>query len=564
MKIKYKFVISLIVSIVISLIIGITGIYILHQQLNIEFEKSIISNERVMKFIDLSDLTKEYLQYYNLRSMEQWFITYDLIDSMIVIDESLSDEEKNILKKIKANHQDINLIFSDLVARSEKNFNILNTDINSSKPVEERFIIQINLKFQQIFSASEELIHISNDKIINKIRDSYFVMLGIIATIIPISGLIFFLMNSSVVSSIIKLQKATQEVRKRNYDVRVDIKSKDELEDLADSFNETTEALAQTEQSRNELDVSKTQFLSITSHELRSPMTPMKAQIQMLIKGYLGKLNKKQNESLDIVFRNIDRLDNIILDFLDISRIESARLKFNYLETNLSSYIKRLVNEMKGFLPEKKIEIILNMNKLPVIKVDPNRAMQVLRNLINNAMKFSDQNSKVVVDVKAQNKEILFKVKDTGIGILAKDQRRLFEPFYQVEQSLQRKYSGTGLGLSICKGIVESQGGKIWLDSIFGKGTTFYFTVPFKPVEKTKSINLLFSSEPQIQEKIKKLLIFYLGPIGESEFEKLKENIEYNNIESYLKELKAHHIIHKKSYDALIREISKILKVNKK
>ena len=564
MKIKYKFVISLIVSIVISLIIGITGIYILHQQLNIEFEKSIISNERVMKFIDLSDLTKEYLQYYNLRSMEQWFITYDLIDSMIVIDESLSDEEKNILKKIKANHQDINLIFSDLVARSEKNFNILNTDINSSKPVEERFIIQINLKFQQIFSASEELIHISNDKIINKIRDSYFVMLGIIATIIPISGLIFFLMNSSVVSSIIKLQKATQEVRKRNYDVRVDIKSKDELEDLADSFNETTEALAQTEQSRNELDVSKTQFLSITSHELRSPMTPMKAQIQMLIKGYLGKLNKKQNESLDIVFRNIDRLDNIILDFLDISRIESARLKFNYLETNLSSYIKRLVNEMKGFHPEKKIEIILNMNKLPVIKVDPNRAMQVLRNLINNAMKFSDQNSKVVVDVKAQNKEILFKVKDTGIGILAKDQRRLFEPFYQVEQSLQRKYSGTGLGLSICKGIVESQGGKIWLDSIFGKGTTFYFTVPFKPVEKTKSINLLFSSEPQIQEKIKKLLIFYLGPIGESEFEKLKENIEYNNIESYLKELKAHHIIHKKSYDALIREISKILKVNKK
>src|SRR3989344_3266522 len=160
MKIKYKFVISLIVSIAISLIIGITGIYILHQQLNIEFEKSIISNERVMKFIDLSDLTKEYLQYYNLRSMEQWFITYDLIDSMIVIDESLSDEEKNILKKIKANHQDINLIFSDLVARSEKNFNILNTDINSSKPVEERFIIQINLKFQQIFSASEELIHI--------------------------------------------------------------------------------------------------------------------------------------------------------------------------------------------------------------------------------------------------------------------------------------------------------------------------------------------------------------------------------------------------------------------
>ena len=564
MKIKYKFVISLIVSIVISLIIGITGIYILHQQLNIEFEKSIISNERVMKFIDLSDLTKEYLQYYNLRSMEQWFITYDLIDSMIVIDESLSDEEKNILKKIKANHQDINLIFSDLVARSEKNFNILNTDINSSKPVEERFIIQINLKFQQIFSASEELIHISNDKIINKIRDSYFVMLGIIATIIPISGLIFFLMNSSVVSSIIKLQKATQEVRKRNYDVRVDIKSKDELEDLADSFNETTEALAQTEQSRNELDVSKTQFLSITSHELRSPMTPMKAQIQMLMKGYLGKLNKKQNESLDIVFRNIDRLDNIILDFLDISRIESARLKFNYLETNLSSYIKRLVNEMKGFHPEKKIEIILNMNKLPVIKVDPNRAMQVLRNLINNAMKFSDPNSTIVIDVKAKNNEILFKVKDTGIGILAKDQRRLFEPFYQVEQSLQRKYSGTGLGLSICKGIVESQGGKIWLDSIFGKGTTFYFTVPFKPVEKTKSINLLFSSEPQIQEKIKKLLIFYLGPIGESEFEKLKENIEYNNIESYLKELKAHHIIHKKSYDALIREISKILKVNKK
>jgi len=117
-----------------------------------------------------------------------------------------------------------------------------------------------------------------------------------------------------------------------------------------------------------------------------------------------------------------------------------------------------------------------------MIEVDPNRVSQVLRNLVNNAIKFSKENEKVIVAAEHKGNEILFSVKDFGIGIAKDAQSRIFEPFFQTEQTMSRKYGGTGLGLSICKGIVEAQNGKIWFESEKGKGTTFYFTVPLKPV----------------------------------------------------------------------------------
>ena len=118
--------------------------------------------------------------------------------------------------------------------------------------------------------------------------------------------------------SVLKLEKG-------DFKTRVDIRTGDELEELGDAFNKTTEALGLTEEERRQIDRTKTRFLSITSHELRSPMTPMKAQLQMLLGGYFGKLTKKQKDSVDIILRNTDRLDHIIVDFLEISRIESAR-----------------------------------------------------------------------------------------------------------------------------------------------------------------------------------------------------------------------------------------------
>mgnify|MGYP003988183597 FL=1 len=272
-----------------------------------------------------------------------------------------------------------------------------------------------------------------------------------------------------------------------------------------------------------QLEKAKTEFLSITSHELRSPMTPMRAQLQMLLGGYFGKLTTKQKNSIDIVERNTSRLDKIIVDFLEISRIEAARLKFKFIRGDPNICVQNLVEEMKGFMPEKEIDIVFIQEKLPIIEHDPDRLCQVLRNLLNNAIKFTPEREKIIIKSKLYQGMILFSVQDKGGGIPKKDQQKIFEPFYQAENMYQHQSGGTGLGLAIVRGIVESQNGKVWFESEVGKGTKFSFTLPLKPVRKVKPIKLLFSAQSVNEEDIKLLFKKILGPIGGGEFESLKK-----------------------------------------
>ena len=211
---------------------------------------------------------------------------------------------------------------------------------------------------------------------------------ALIVVVIAIdAGIIGFFVSRSISKPIKQLYEATKEVEKGNFNVRTDIKTNDEIEELSNAFNRTTEALSKMNEERKQLDATKSEFLSITSHELRSPMTPLKAQLQMLENEYFGKLTKDQKESLAVIIRNADRLDKIILDFLEISRIESARLKFSFKETDLKEITEETVEFMKGFAKEKKIKLIIKIDKLPIIEADPDRISQVLRNLINNAIK---------------------------------------------------------------------------------------------------------------------------------------------------------------------------------
>ncbi len=359
------------------------------------------------------------------------------------------------------------------------------------------------------------------------------------------AGVIGYFVSRSISKPIKKLYDATKKLEQGKYDMKVDINTGDEIQRLAEAFNKTTKALSLLEQERNELDTAKTDFLSITSHELRSPMTPMKAQLQMLYQEYFGKLNEKQKESIEIITRNADRLDNIIVDFLEISRIEAARLKFNFKKISITETVKETVEFMKGFAQEKNIELVANLDEIPEIEADPDRISQVLRNLINNAIKFSEENSKIEITSELKNNYIQFSVKDLGCGLSNENQIRIFEPFYQVEGASRRKHGGTGLGLAICRGIVESQKGKIWVESKEGKGSKFFFTLPLEPVRDIKPIRLLFSRTSSIERKLKEEFKTMLGPLGINEFEELKKQNSIDKIKliDYVDELKINYII---------------------
>ena len=232
------------------------------------------------------------------------------------------------------------------------------------------------------------------------------------------------------------------------------------------------------------LDKIKSDFLNITSHELRTPMSAIKGYIQMIIDKTLGDINEEQINALKVVLRNSNRLDNLIQDILDLSRLESGTLKFIAESSDIKQLAKDAIETMQSFALSKNMKIEAHIeDNIPKMKIDQERIKQVLINLLNNAIKFSPNGSTINIRVKKQKKDVLFEIQDFGRGIPMIKQSKIFDTFYQVEGGMDRKFGGAGLGLSISRGIVLAHGGKIYLESAEGKGSTFSFTIPKKPVE---------------------------------------------------------------------------------
>jgi hypothetical protein len=179
---------------------------------------------------------------------------------------------------------------------------------------------------------------------------------------------------------------------------------------------------------------------------------------------------------------------------------------------------------MEAFASKKKIQLLVKAESLPEIEADPDRINQVLGNLIHNAIKFSEENTEVIVSASRSSSHVLFSVQDQGPGMSLTNQIRVFEPFFQTEETLNRRFGGTGLGLAICRGIVESQNGKIWVQSTEGSGSTFFFTIPLSPVKEIEPIKVLFSAKTIIESKIKNEFTTMLGPMGIVEFNELKQH----------------------------------------
>jgi PAS domain S-box-containing protein len=239
----------------------------------------------------------------------------------------------------------------------------------------------------------------------------------------------------------------------------------------------------------------KTQFLGVISHELKTPITPMNAQLQMMLAGYFGELTEKQKNSLEMVRRNTERLDRLIGEVLDISKLEAGVMKFNLVPANLNEIVENAVETMKIQALNKNLELTLKEDKVPEVVIDKDRITQVIMNLINNALKFTDSGGAIGIELSSNIDHALVKVKDNGIGIKKDDMDMLFKPFQQLDSSYGRKYAGSGLGLAICKRIITYHGGKIWAESEFGKGSSFQFMIPYTHKIKEEKVDSILFEE---------------------------------------------------------------------
>ncbi len=233
-----------------------------------------------------------------------------------------------------------------------------------------------------------------------------------------------------------------------------------------------------------ELDKLKDNFLSTVSHELRTPLTSIKSFAEILLN--YDEDRATQREFLNIINEESDRLTRLINDFLDLSKIQAGRMQWQTVELSPADAIQSAVNTSRPLMEKAQLEFSLEIEPdLPLVLCDRDRLVQVITNLLGNAIKFTQENGKITIraglnrsaDSPIQN-YITISITDTGIGIAPEHHQSIFERFGQVGDVLKDRPKGTGLGLPICKKIIENYGGKIWLESSPGKGTTFFFTLP--------------------------------------------------------------------------------------
>lgn len=236
---------------------------------------------------------------------------------------------------------------------------------------------------------------------------------------------------------------------------------------------------------RKQLDELKTveklkgEFTSMISHELKTPLFPIKFHAKMLMDPDFGALTDKQKKSINQIYHGSELLEKLIGDLLDIQRLELGTMKFKYDEIELDKIMNDIYYENSVYMTEKNISFTNTTGKDRIFKSDYDRIKQVFVNLIKNSVDFVPEKiGKIEIGAKMNGDKILFYVKDNGIGIPKEKQKELFKKFYQIDTSVTRKHGGTGLGLAICKGIVEGLGGKIWIDDTAEKGTTVCFSLP--------------------------------------------------------------------------------------
>jgi signal transduction histidine kinase len=234
--------------------------------------------------------------------------------------------------------------------------------------------------------------------------------------------------------------------------------------------------------------LAKSDFVSFVAHELKNPMTSVKGYTELISAGAVGPVTDVQANFLSTIKHNIERMNTLVSDLNDMSKIEVGRMRLDFKSTQVQDIIDSVVRSTHKQIQEKQQTLNLNISaSLPPVWADRTRVEQVLVNLVSNAHKYTQAGG--CIDLTAEpgpnqwdsgsaTHVIHIRVSDNGIGISDEDQKKIFQKFFRSEDPKTREVTGAGLGLNITRSLVEMQGGKIWFESEFRKGTTFHFTIP--------------------------------------------------------------------------------------
>ncbi|MGB9720490.1 MAG: ATP-binding protein [bacterium] len=490
MKLSFKTKLIAIISCIIIVIFTIMGIFMASSRVK-ELQTEIISGAEMFVRLSYDKIGDAFLRYF-----KNAFFKFR---STVIDQKELNRDLKNIqVVDLQGNiHYDMDLY--------EKGFYSLSELQRSS----DKFILN-NLKKMEIS------IHTDNEVcIIAPYTDEYGVhkysivyyfsferLKGELSAVVgssilmAISAILLSIVLSIVASNRITghlktLGEGAKKVAEGNFDQVIDMKTGDEFEELAKAFNLMTERIRANILQLNSLikelenrDAQKTQFLANISHELRTPLTASLGYVDYLEKDKMGTLNQDQKHGLEIIRRNLERLNKEIHSLLQISKYTLEGIKIQPQTFVITEMIDSILS---NFEPEIKSRGLSIKKTLSVKELygDKENLYTVLENLINNSIKFAETNTQVELStdkIEKENEEYFrFKILNRGVTIPQNQLQKIFEPFYQIDATTSRKYGGIGLGLSIAHSIIEAHQGKIWAESNEGV-TIFFFIIPLRRV----------------------------------------------------------------------------------
>jgi two-component system sensor histidine kinase GlrK len=302
-----------------------------------------------------------------------------------------------------------------------------------------------------------------------KVRRTAIVMTG---TFLIFGIVVSLLINRSITYPLSLLEKKTKDIGKGIFKEDLNLTSPPELAELAGAFNLMCNKL-------KGLDKMKSDFFSSIAHELRNPLSTIRMGAGLLKEGTEGPVTEGQKNLLAVLEKESNRLVGMLNSLLDLSKMEAGMMSFNLEPKNIRPLIDQAIEEISPLVEAKKIHLeVMATKELPTIKIDSERILQALRNIIGNAVKFTPEAGQVKISVRLTDHQVEVSVADTGPGIPKGNLNTIFEKFQQATGGGSSPIQGTGLGLAIAKQIITHHGGKIWAESRLGQGSTFIFVLP--------------------------------------------------------------------------------------
>ena len=325
----------------------------------------------------------------------------------------------------------------------------------------------------QVVGFAKSTITTSVADLEQKTGDSYALALLLTAGTFLAAMLLAFWITRTITRPLSVLIIGTEEIARGSFG-HINVHSNDEISLLAGAFNTMSDRLSQ-------INAYKAEMMQHISHEIRSPLQLMLSAYFMLTERNGTHFDEKQTALLATIRKNIDRITSFADDFLDLSRMEAGQMEFQFSPVDLRSMLHKAVEDATIIASARGIHVEAHLAKVPPIMADTDKCMHVVNNLLNNAVKYTNDGGSVSVRLETSRAGVCLEVEDTGIGIPAEEVKKIFTKFFRAKNAIREKTRGTGLGLALVKAIVEGHGGRVGVKSELGKGSVFTVEFPFVP-----------------------------------------------------------------------------------